>query len=208
MAFSGAGLWAYLILHIGGNITVLFDGAKFNEYAEILQTNPLLLWPERILVFGGMLVHGAMGWRLTRLNKEARMQTYAVRTTSTSTFASRSMIITGLMIAAFFIFHILHFTVRVGGATYATETLASGHVRPDAALMVHSAFKQPIYVLIYVVAQVVLFTHLYHGSVSLFQSLGAFRIFTNIWVKRGAKALVVVLVGAALAIPLGIFLYR
>ncbi len=208
MAFSGAGLWAYLILHIGGNIVVLFDGPKFNHYAEMLQTNPLLLWPERILVFGGILLHGAMGWRLTQLNKEARKNEYTVRSTSTSTFASRTMIISGLIIAAFFVFHILHFTVHVGGATYETETLLDGHVRPNAALMVHSAFKQPIYVLIYVVAQVLVFIHLYHGSVSLFQSLGMFPVFNNVWVRRGAKAFTVVLVAAALAIPLGIYFYR
>src|SRR5262249_54969954 len=142
MAFSGAGLWLYLLLHVLGNLPVLWDSATFNSYAEALQTNPFLLWPERILVFGGMAAHAFLRVRLTKLNREARQHRYdAGRAHATSTFASRTMIVTGLLILAFFVYHILHFTGHVvGGATFATETLANGHVRPNSSLMVHSAF--------------------------------------------------------------------
>src|SRR5689334_7285647 len=76
MAFSGAGLWLYLLLHVAGNLPVLWDSTAFNGYAEVLQTNPLLLWTERTLVFGGMAAHAFFGLRLTKLNREARRQGY------------------------------------------------------------------------------------------------------------------------------------
>lgn len=207
MAFSGAGLWTYLLLHVAGNLPVLWDRTAFNGYAEILQTNPPLLWTERILVFGGMAVHALMGFRLTRLNRAARGAAgYQHRATATSTVASRTMIVSGALILAFFVYHILHFTAHaVGGATFATETLANGHTRPDAGLMVSSAFTNPVIVAVYVVGQILVFTHLYHGSVSLFQSLGMFRIFQNPVIRVGAKALALAITAGAMSIPLILF---
>jgi succinate dehydrogenase / fumarate reductase, cytochrome b subunit len=207
MAFSGAGLWLYLILHAAGNLPVLWDRASFNHYAHLLQSTPILLWTERVLVFGGMVVHAFMGYRLTKLNRDARGHDYALRDKDTSTFASRSMIISGTIILAFFVYHILHFTVRaVGGATFATEKLADGTTQPDAALMVSSAFSSPLITGFYVLAIILVFVHLYHGSVSLFQSLGLFRLFRSANVRMAVKAIVIGVAAAFVAVPIFLFL--
>lgn len=210
MAFSGAGLWLYLLLHVLGNLPVLWDSTTFNGYAEMLQTNPFLLWTERTLVFGGMAVHAFFGLRLTKLNRAARGHGYdSGRAHATSTFASRTMIISGLLILAFFVYHILHFTAHaVGGATFATEILANGQARPNSSLMVHSAFHNPAIAFVYIAGQIIVFTHLYHGSVSLFQSIGLFPVFQNVWVRRAAKTIALAITGAALSIPTAILFFK
>jgi succinate dehydrogenase / fumarate reductase cytochrome b subunit len=196
-----------LILHVLGNLPVLWDPVAFNGYAHFLQSNPPLLWTERVLVFGAMVVHAWMGIRLTRMNRAARASRYVERAKDTSTFSSRTMIVSGLIILAFFVYHILHFTVRgVGGATFGVATLPNGETANDAALMVRTAFANPAIAAFYVVGQLLLFSHLYHGSVSLFQSFGLYKIFRHLWVRRIAKALVLAMVAGAISIPVILFL--
>ncbi len=185
-----------------GNFQILVKPATtFNDYAAFLKGNFFLLWGERVIVFGSMLLHAYTAVRLTRLNRAARPDHYARRQTATSTLMSRTMIVSGLVVLAFFIYHILHFTVgAVDGATFRTE-----HGRPDAFFMVYSAFKIGWVVAIYVVGQILLFMHLLHGSVSLFQSIGAYRIFHNRKVRAAAWAIVAAVCGGFISIPLVIY---
>jgi succinate dehydrogenase / fumarate reductase cytochrome b subunit len=202
MSVTGFILWAYLIVHMLGNFQILVKpGTAFNDYAEFLKGNALLLWGERVVVFGSMIAHAYTAVRLTRLNRAARPEDYARRKTATSTLMSRTMIVSGLVVLAFFVYHILHFTIgAVGDATFRTE-----HGRPDAFFMVHSAFKIGWVVAIYVVGQVLLFMHLYHGSMSLLQSIGAYRIFRNPRVRAVAWVMVLAVCGGFISIPLVIY---
>lgn len=95
-----------------------------------------------------------------------------------------------------------HFTVHgVGNATFVMETLPSGETRPDAWLMVYSAFKRPLIVAFYVVGMVFFFAHLAHGTVSLFQSLGLYRVFRSVGAKRACHAITIAIAVGAMAIP-------
>src|SRR2546425_125663 len=89
------------------------------------------------------------------------------------------MALSGLVLWGYLI---VHFTT--GNACCARRTMeklvsetGDAHIRPNAYLMVYSAFKNPVVVAIYVVGQILLFSHLLHGSVSLFQSIGGYRLF-------------------------------
>jgi succinate dehydrogenase / fumarate reductase, cytochrome b subunit len=210
MALSGLGLWGYLIVHLLGNLQVLTAGhARFNSYAVFLKGSAPLLWGERIVVFGLMAVHAWAGIRVARLNRAARPDAYQRRTNETSTLMSRTMIASGVVVLAFFIYHILHFTVgAAGGAEFRMETVSSfegDRVRPDAFHMVHSAFKLGPVVAIYVVGQILLFAHLLHGSTSLFQSIGLHPIFQNRTARRFASAIVLGIFAGNIAIPLIIY---
>jgi succinate dehydrogenase / fumarate reductase cytochrome b subunit len=213
MSVSGLGLWGYLLLHLLGNLQIFaHDKNVFNGYAEFLKGNLALLWTERVVVFGLMALHAWMGIRLTRLNAAARPEHYAERKTLTSTIMSRTMIISGAVVLGFFIYHILHFTVHeVGGASFVTEAVRDLHgarERPDAYVMVRSAFQIPYVVAIYVVGQLLLFAHLLHGSISSLQSLGEYRFFRHPGVRAAARLLAAFICIGNISIPLIIFLGR
>jgi succinate dehydrogenase cytochrome b subunit len=210
MALSGLVLWGYLVVHLLGNLQILTrPDWVFNDYAEFLKSNFALLWTERVIVFGAMIVHAYTGIRLTKLNRRARPETYELRKPATSTLMSRTMIISGIVVLAFFVYHILHFTV--GSACCAVRIMEKiptdmgARVRPNAFLMVHSAFKNPAVVAVYVVGQILLFAHLLHGAVSSFQSLGGHRLFRAAAVRGLAWLIVLGIFAGNLAIPLIIF---
>lgn len=207
MALTGAIVWLYILAHIAGNLQVFLGRDVFNRYAALLQSTTPLLWGSRIVVFASIALHAWAGVRVTRLNREARPHPYShARDTVASTLMSRTMIASGIVLLVFFVFHILHFTVHgVGNATFAHETLATGETRPDAWLMVYSAFKRPLIVLFYVVGMIFLFAHLAHGTVSLFQSLGLYRAFRSVGVKRAAYVITTAVAVGAMAIPLVIY---
>jgi succinate dehydrogenase / fumarate reductase cytochrome b subunit len=210
MAVTGLGLWAYLIAHMLGNLQIFAsDPGVFNGYAEFLKSSAPLLWTERVLVFGAMGVHAFVAIKLTRENAAARPNDYFERKVESSTLMSRTMIVSGLLVLAFFAYHILHFTAHaVGGALFEMERVVGGsgsHLRPNAYLMVHSAFKTPWIVALYVVGQIMLFGHLLHGSRSLFQSIGAFRIFRSPVYGPIAAVIVIGVFAGFISIPLVIY---
>lgn len=208
MAVTGLILWLYILGHITGNLQVFLGRDAFNSYAAFMQGTKPLLWGSRIVVFLSIALHAWAGIRVTRLNREARPHRYAhERATLASTPMSRTMIASGVVLLVFFVFHIQHFTVHgVGNATFAEETLASGETRPDAWLMVYSAFKRPLMVVFYVVGMFFLFAHLAHGTVSLLQSLGWYRAFRSVGVKRACWAVTIAIAVGAMAIPVVIYL--
>lgn len=206
MAGTGVVLWLYLLAHIAGNLQMFAGKAAFNGYAAFLKGTAILLWGERLVVFGAIALHALAAYRLTELNRAARPAGYRARAKETSTPMSRTMIVSGTIVLVFFVYHILHFTVGVvGGVQLEAEVLADGRTRPDAYLMVYRAFKDPAIVALYVVGQAAVFAHLLHGSSSLFQSIGAFLPFRAPSARRVERVVVIALFVAAISIPLMIY---
>jgi succinate dehydrogenase / fumarate reductase cytochrome b subunit len=169
MAVTGLLMVLFVVGHLLGNLSIFFDGG-INTYAEKLHAMPAVVWATRVVMLTAVLFHLVISIKLTMENTEANPTKYAVNRDMKKTFASKSMIYTGLILGAFIIYHLFHFTVRAPftGAVVGTDSLG----RFDVFTMVVTAFGRAFTVLVYLVAMISLFLHLSHGVQSTFQSLG------------------------------------
>lgn len=211
MALTGCALFAFVIGHLVGNLQVFGPPELINTYAHFLQSKPLLVWSARLGLLAVVTLHIASALTLNTLNKEARPVAYASRGAYGSSTASRYMVVSGLVIAAFIVYHLAHFTALLPGINgfgdfRRLKASLHGETVPDVYGMMVLGFQVWWVALFYLVAQGLLFMHLGHGLASMFQSLG-FRNY--VWwprVQSFAKvASVAIFIGYA-SIPIGIFL--
>lgn len=171
MAVTGLLLFGFVIAHLIGNLQLFAGPEKLNAYAKMLADTGALLWVARIGLLVVFVVHVVTAIRLTRANKSARPVAYRKEDTVQATFASRSMVFSGLSLLAFVVYHLLHFTLGVTNPEhYARKGMnAGGH---DVYAMVTTSFAVPAIAIAYAAFQIVLFLHLRHGIQSLAQTLG------------------------------------
>lgn len=164
---TGLALFLYLITHIAGNALIFFGADTFNQYAHILTSNPLIPVVEigLLLIF---LVHVYKAATMFLGNQRARPVKYVMKKSqgapSRRTFASQTMIVSGLWLLVFIVIHVKAFKY---GLDYET---ASG-VR-DLYRVELENFSSPIAVVFYILSMLVVGSHLWHGASSAFQSLG------------------------------------
>ncbi|MGA9115482.1 MAG: succinate dehydrogenase cytochrome b subunit [Bacteroidota bacterium] len=164
MALTGFFLFSFLVVHLTVNLFLLRpdEGKEFNTYAEFMATHPLLR-PLEIVLFGGFLLHAAVGVWLWLENRRVRPAAYKLhRASATSTLTSRIMFWTGLAVALFLMLHVNAFFV---------STRFLGDER-EMSKIVRDAFQSPLTVGFYLVALVFLGYHLRHGFQSAAQTLG------------------------------------
>jgi len=171
MAITGLLLFGFVIAHLIGNLQLFGAPTLINDYAKFLAGKPVLLWIARIGLFVVFVLHIVTGLRLARQNRAARPVGYEREATIVATYASRSMVLTGLALLVFVIYHLLHFTLGVTnpGDFAKKDAGADGH---DVHAMVTASFSNPAIVAAYAAFQLVLFFHLKHGIQSLAQTLG------------------------------------
>lgn len=203
MALTGLGLWAFTIGHMGGNLLVFVGKDAFNHYAATLQGTPLLLWSARLALLVGFPLHILTAFRTVALNRAARPQAYAYEERTPVRMAAKSMLLSGLVVLAFFAYHLAHFTLRVTGPQ-ATALTADGH--HDAYAMLVMGFQQPLIAGFYVVAQVLLAAHLSHGIYSLFQHLGLWGSKWTPFLKSASLAVGYGLCAGFASIPLAVLM--
>ncbi len=171
MAVTGIMLLGFVLAHMIGNLKVYLGAEHLNEYAEWLRTlgEPALprttvLWLMRIglvLAFGFHIVAAA---QLTRMNMRARPTSYqSKRDYVAANFASRTMRWTGVIVALFVIFHLLDLTWGNANPDF---------VRGDAYENVIHSFQRVPVAIFYILANIALAIHIFHGAWSMFQSLG------------------------------------
>jgi succinate dehydrogenase / fumarate reductase cytochrome b subunit len=161
-------LWS-LTVHMLGNTLILREPGDINAYSSGLHILPTILLGVRLALLAVLLLHAALGIMLTLENWKANPQKYAVKRHIRAGLSGESMIWTGLLILAFLLYHLLHFTFRVTPGV-AVGNDAQG--RFDVFTMVVKAFHNWPIALIYVAALGVLFLHLAHGVQSIFQTYG------------------------------------
>jgi succinate dehydrogenase / fumarate reductase cytochrome b subunit len=145
VALSALGLLAFLLGHLAGNLLIFSGPDALNAYAAKLHGLGVFLWVPRLGLLGLVGVHIMATLHLAAQNRAARPQEYVADATLRATRSSRMMVLSGLTILAFIIYHLLHFTVAFG-------------------VWFNSLF--------YLVALTLLGSHLSHGVSSLFQTLG------------------------------------
>jgi succinate dehydrogenase / fumarate reductase cytochrome b subunit len=170
MALTGVGLVLFVIGHMAGNLQMFIGPDAINAYGVTLRKVPTLLWAVRLGLIAIVLVHVIMSIRLKLQNRAARPVSYAAKDTVKATLASRTMVISGLIVLAFVVFHLLHFTLGVTDPK--NFHLTDGQGRHDVYNMVVYGFRNVFVSGFYILAMVLLFSHLSHGASSFFQSLG------------------------------------
>jgi succinate dehydrogenase / fumarate reductase cytochrome b subunit len=198
---TGILLFAYLILHIAGNLMVFLGPETFNTYSHALISNPLVV-PVEIGLVVVFLIHLYKAITMTFQNQSARPGTYAKKElaggASQKGLASSSMILTGLAILIFVPFHVKTFK-------YGTHYEVSEGVR-DLFRTEAENFSSPIAVALYVVMMVLVGMHLWHGVPSSFQSLGLNGPRFTPLIRTIGKVSAIVIAGGFIVITLWVFL--
>ena len=202
MALTGVALLLFVLAHMLGNLQIFLGQEAYNAYAAKLKGLGPVLWVLRGGLLGVFLLHVGCALCLTRRNRAARPVPYAVQEPLASTYASRTMLMSGLVVAAFVVYHLLHFTLGVTDPDAYHLVDAAG--RHDVYSMFVLGFQQVPVALAYVGAMVLLGLHLAHGIPSLFQTVGwnapRYRGLTTL-VGRGLAALIVL---GNVAMPLAV----
>jgi len=193
MAVTGFILFGFVLVHMIANLQVFLpagvDGVPpLDAYAEHLRALPPLLWGARAVLLAAVVMHIVAAWQLTVLNKfEARTSRYVKLQPVASSFASRTMIWSGPIIFFYIIYHLLDFT------------LGTVHPQFEPGKVFHNVvtgFQHPAVAVFYIMANVLLSIHLYHGVWSMFQSLGiSHPRYTPILKKASAAFAILIGVG-------------
>ena len=176
MSLTGLFLILFLLVHLVGNLQLLYDdgGVAFNIYANFMTTNPLIKATSIGLYFF-IILHTIQGVVIKRKNVISRLDRYAVKSRSSSSFASRNMAQLGVIIFIFLVLHMWQFWYKMKmGILDPVSVDLDGHMKDVQNLYapVAYAFSQWGYVLFYVFSMIVIGFHLYHGFQSSFQTLG------------------------------------
>jgi succinate dehydrogenase / fumarate reductase cytochrome b subunit len=197
MAVTGLLLTGFVVGHMSGNLLVYAGREAINTYAETLKAHPGLLWTARLGLLVIFLLHIALGLVLSYENKAARPSRYVYEGTLQANWASRHMLLTGLVLLAFVLYHLAHFTF--------------GWVVPiddprDVYGMVVSGFRVWWITLSYLVAMAFLGLHLWHGGSSFLQSLGLNGFRYAKLVRAVGPVVAVAVVAGNCSIPLAVVL--
>ena len=207
MAISGLVLFLFVVGHMLGNLQVFLGPETINEYGHFLQTKPELVWAARIGLLVMVFIHIWSAIKLSAENRAARPEGYGEYKPVGSSYASRTMLVSGLVILAFIIYHLLHFTVQTEGINFAStnfRTLHDAKQRHDIYNMLVIGFSQPLVSIFYIVSMALLSLHLSHGLSSMFQSLGWKNKKYGKCIDRFALIAAAVLIVGYSAIPIAV----
>ncbi len=204
MAGSGLILFGWILAHMAGNLKLYLGPEHLNEYAHFLQTmgapvlpETAMLWISRVVLLIAVIFHIHSAYALTRMNRAARPIGYRDREYVKSTYAARTMRWGGAIIALFVIYHILHLTTG-----HAHRDFIAGDVYHNVVSGLQVWWSAAFYVL----ANLALGMHLYHGLWSMFSSLGITHRRFQPWFRSFATVFAAVITAGNLSFPLSILL--
>ena len=203
MGVTGLMLLGFVAAHLLGNLSIYAGPNGINSYAVHLRELGPLLWVARILLLTAVVLHIVTAVALVRENRAARPVSYARSATIQTTYAARTMAVSGVIILAFIIYHLMHFTFRTTHPELAHLRDAMG--RDDVYTMVVKSFQQPLVAGAYILAQLLLASHLSHGISSLFQSLGLRDERIACCLKKAGCAAAWIIFAGYCSIPLSAF---
>ena len=204
MAVSGIILFGFVLVHMIGNLK-LYEGPQvLNNYAGFLRSvgSPAippsgLLWLARSILLAAVLLHMWAAWQVTRMSQKARPIAYSRRGVVQASYASRTMRWGGVIILLFVVYHLLDLTFG---------TLNPAYREGDVFHNVVASFSVWWVAAFYVVAQVALGFHLYHGLWSMFQTLGIHQPKYTAAYKKLALVIALLIVLGYISIPISVLL--
>jgi succinate dehydrogenase / fumarate reductase cytochrome b subunit len=234
MALTGLALITFVIAHMLGNLQIFLGRDALNSYAHHLKEIPLLLWSARTGLLLVFVLHIILGLRLAYANNRARPRRYVCENTFQASWAARHMVLTGLVLLAFVLYHLAHFTLGVVHEAAVTEdgkTVARNYLkleepfdpvtgrsltgkpspsyaeeRQDVYEMVIAGFRTTWISLSYLAAMVFLWLHLWHGASSWLQSLGLNSRKAAGFVRWFGPVLATIVLVGNCSIPLAVWL--
>jgi succinate dehydrogenase / fumarate reductase, cytochrome b subunit len=196
VAVTGFIGFAYVALHMLGNLQAFEGPAKLNTYAALLKSNGGLLWTARIILIVAAL-HIVMAYQLPWRCQKSRPISYYRWQAVASTFASRTMRWSGPIIGVFIVYHLLHLT---------TGTMHPDFHPDDVYRNVVTGFRVWYVSVFYIVAMLALGLHMFHGVWSMFQSLGVNHPQYNSLIRKVATCVTLAVVIGFISIPVGVLL--
>lgn len=189
MAATGAVLIVFITGHLIGNLQIFGHPDKINGYSHFLQSLGPMLWAMRLVLLACVIVHIWVAVLLTLENARARPEKYDFNHTIRATLASRTMRLTGLVVLAFILYHLAHFTVgwaqtdtfKTNLREYVLTTdyhllgvtvVAAGTHVLDVHSMMVLGFQNKAVSVFYIIAVGLLSFHVLHGGDSMFQTFG------------------------------------
>lgn len=210
MALVGLFLAIFLLVHLGINITlIIFDDPRiFNIAAHFMATN-IIIKVFEVVLFGGFLLHIIYGLILQLLNWIARPIRYKVYNTAQTSFFSKFMIHTALVILVFLVIHLFDFYFKAKfGHGHVAEVTYNGKLYHDLGTMVIEKFQILWVDIFYIVCFIFLGFHLLHSFQSAFQTLGLnHKVYTSVIKFLGYIYTFIVVAGFTI-IPIWIYLTR
>ncbi|MCG8589885.1 MAG: succinate dehydrogenase cytochrome b subunit [Proteobacteria bacterium] len=187
MAGTGLMLIGFVLVHMLGNMAMFQGADALNGYAAWLQGHPLI-WAARAGLLGVFLVHSVTAVSLALENRRARPVAYGRKELVAATLASRYIVLSGVLVLGFVIFHLGHFTFGWFQPEHFQARDAQG--RHDVFHMVVAGFQSPLFSGVYVVSMLLVGFHLHHGVKSLVQTLGINHDSYNALLSLAGKGLV------------------
>ncbi|HEX6100318.1 MAG TPA: succinate dehydrogenase cytochrome b subunit [Thermoanaerobaculia bacterium] len=204
MAVTGLILFGFVVAHMVGNLKLYLGPEHMNEYAEALRTMfmPIVpregaLWIARVVLLVAVVFHIHSAYALTMMNREARPIAYRDRQFAKASYASRTMRWGGVIILLFIIYHLLHLT---------TGQAHHDFVPGDVYHNVVEGFKVWWIAAFYILANIALGLHLFHGVWAMFSSLGVTHKRFENWRRLFATAFAVLVTLGNLSFPLSVLL--
>lgn len=204
MAVTGLILFGWIFAHMVGNLKLYMGPEHLNEYAHFLRTmfGPAvpetgMLWLSRIVLLVAVIFHIHSAYALTMMNRAARPVGYRDRQYAKASYASRTMRWGGVIILLFVIYHLLHLTTG-----QAHHDFREGDVYYNLV----SGFRIWWVAAVYIIANLALGLHLYHGVWSMFSSLGVTHKRFENWRRLFATAFAVLITVGNLSFPLSVLL--
>ena len=191
MALSGAIIVGFVVGHFLGNLNLYLGPEALNGYAAKLHSMPALVWATRILLLFAFGAHIVSAYQRWRRNVAARGSHYKRRKDLATDYAARTMYWTGPILLLYLIYHLLEFTIL---------PVHSGDVYRN----VIEAFQNPWISAFYIVGNLALGLHIFHGIFSAFQSIGVNHPRYNSYRRDLAIAISAVITLGNLSFPISV----
>ena len=203
MALTGLAILGFVFFHMLGNLKMYLGAEDFNHYGEWLREllvpfvpRTVALWLLRVGLIGAVGLHVLSAYQLTVINRKARATKYQGRRDYlAANYASRTMRWSGVIVGLFLVWHLFDLTFTGTGYHY-----VRGLPYENVALSLGRAWNA----VIYIVANLALGFHLFHGTWSLFQSIGWNNPRFNAWRRGFAAAFTALVVIGNLSFPIAV----
>ena len=199
VAATGLVLFGFVIQHMVGNLQIFLGPEVFNAYAAGIKAHPSLVWSVRTLLFVSLIAHIVFSISLASRNSDARPQDYAKRDDQVTSYAARTMVWSGPLLAVFITYHILHLTVGYSPTGHFSHT--------DVYTNFITGFRIWWVTAFYVFSQCLLGMHLFHGAWSLTQTFGLDHPRYNKLRRQISTGLAALVFAGNVAMPIAVYFH-
>lgn len=204
VALTGLFMIFFIVAHLLGNLEIFSGPDAINQYGVLLRTFPKVLWSFRILLIIAIAIHVIVTISLSKKNKLAKEISYQNPNFKATTFASKTMLLGGITVLCFVIYHIAHFTLHVTNPEF--EGLIDSHGRHHVYNMVILGFSNPLVSSFYILAQIMLAFHISHGFSSCFRTLGLANHCLFNKIKLLGRVIAIIIATLYISIPVSVLL--